>query len=112
MPLFPETEVQVLTVKKTDSKTDGEYHVILLDDDAHTYDYVVEMLMDTCEQSMSDAYGSACEVDKAGFVIVYTASKQKAISKKDQIHSYGADWRIPGSAGGMSAIVEPAELFD
>lgn len=112
MKPFPETQVQVLTVEKTDTKTDNDYHVILLDDDAHTYDYVIEMLMDTCSQSLEEAYSSACEVDKAGFVIVFTSSRQKAMDIRDHIHAYGADWRIPGSAGGMSAIVEPAELFD
>ncbi|MCB9232242.1 MAG: ATP-dependent Clp protease adaptor ClpS [Bacteroidia bacterium] len=112
MEIFPQTDVQVLTVEKTNTETDGEYHVILLDDDAHTYDYVIEMLMDTCGHTVDQAYKSAVEVDSAGFVIVFTAYKSKALEVRDSIHAYGADWRIPTSAGGMSAIVEPAELFD
>jgi ATP-dependent Clp protease adaptor protein ClpS len=51
----------------------------------------------------------AREVDTTGRVIVYTGSLEQAEFKRDQIHAYGADWRIPRCAGSMSAIVEPAE---
>ena len=51
------------------------YHVILLDDDDHTYDYVIEMLMDIFGHSMSTAYEMACEVDSKKRVIVDTTHK-------------------------------------
>jgi ATP-dependent Clp protease adaptor protein ClpS len=51
----------------------------------------------------------ACEVDRAGRVIVETTTRERAELKRDQIHSYGADWRISHCRGSMSAIVEPAE---
>lgn len=86
-----------------------QYHVVLLDDDAHTYDYVIEMLMDIFGHSAETAYKMACEVDAAGRVIVDTTHKDRAELKRDQIHSYGADWRMSNSQGAMSAIVEPAD---
>ncbi len=85
------------------------YHVVLLDDDEHTYDYVIEMLMDIFGHSMSTAYEMACEVDAKGRVIVDTTHKERAELKKEQIESYGADWRIPTCKGSMSATIEPAE---
>ena len=86
-----------------------QYHVIILDDDAHTYDYVIEMLMDVFNHSAETAYIMACEVDAAGRVIVNTTHKDRAELKRDQIHSYGADWRMKISQGSMSATIEPAE---
>jgi len=84
------------------------YHVILLDDDDHSYDYVIEMLTKLFGHSRERAFLMACEVDGAGRVIVDTTNKDRAELKRDQIHAYGADWRIPHCKGSMSATVEPA----
>ncbi len=85
-----------------------QYHVVLLDDNDHTYEYVVEMLMNTFRHSPSRAFEMAVEVDGRGRVIVDTTTKERAELKRDQIHSYGADWRIPHCRGSMSAIITPA----
>jgi len=84
------------------------YHVILLNDDDHTYDYVIEMLTKLFGHSRERAFLMACEVDGAGRVIVDTTTKDRAELKRDQIHAYGADRRIPHCKGSMSATVEPA----
>ena len=85
------------------------YHVVLLDDDDHTYDYVIEMLMDLFGHSMATAYEMACEVDAKKRVIVDTTHRERAELKKQQIESYGPDWRMPNCRGSMSATIEPAE---
>lgn len=85
------------------------YHVVLLDDDDHTYDYVIEMLMQIFGHSRARSFQMACEVDATGRVIVDTTTKERAELKRDQIHAYGPDWRIPHCKGSMSAIIEPAE---
>jgi len=41
--------------------------------------------------------------------VVETTTKERAELKRDQIHAYGPDWRIPHCVGSMSADVEPAE---
>jgi ATP-dependent Clp protease adaptor protein ClpS len=48
-------------------------------------------------------------VDATGRVIVLTTHREKAELKRDQIHAYGADFRIAACKGSMSAIIEPAE---
>ena len=85
------------------------YHVVLLDDQEHTYEYVIEMLMRLFGHSAEKAFRMACEVDAAGRVVVETTSRERAELKRDQIRAYGPDWRIPGSRGSMGATVEPAE---
>jgi ATP-dependent Clp protease adaptor protein ClpS len=84
------------------------YHVILLNDEDHTYDYVVEMLAKVFKMSDTTAFNHAVEVDTKGTTIVLTCELSKAELKRDQIHTYGPDWRLPRSMGSMAAIVEPA----
>src|SRR5690606_6018224 len=84
------------------------YHVVLLDDDDHTYDYVVEMLMSLFNHDLEKAYEMACEVDATGRVIVETTTLERAELKRDQIHAYGKDWRIERCKGSMSAVIEQA----
>jgi ATP-dependent Clp protease adaptor protein ClpS len=86
------------------------YHVVLLDDDDHSYDYVIEMLMGIFGHSLAKAYDMACVVDREKRVIVETTYRERAEMKRDQIHSYGADWRIPHCKGSMSARIEPADI--
>ncbi len=84
------------------------WHVILIDDDYHTYEYVIEMICKLFRHSPELAYKMACEVDSAGRVIVDTTVFERAEFKQQQIHAYGPDWRIAGCAGSMSATIEPA----
>jgi len=84
------------------------YHVILLDDDDHTYDYVLEMLAKLFGHPVERALQLAEEVDSAGRVIVDTTTMERAELKLEQIHAYGADWRIPRCKGSMQAAIEPA----
>ena len=85
------------------------YHVILLNDEDHTYDYVIEMLTKLFSMSEAAAFRHTVEVDTSGSTILLTCELSKAEKKRDQIHSYGADWRLPRSLGSMAALVEPAE---
>ena len=85
------------------------YNVVLLDDNDHTYDYVIEMLQKLFAMSVEQAFNHAREVDSAGRTIVITCELAEAEFGRDQIHAYGADWRMPRSKGSMSAIVEPAQ---
>ena len=84
------------------------FHVVLLDDDEHTYDYVVEMLTKIFCISVEAAFRHAVEVDTTGRTIVITCEREQAEFGRDQIQSYGADPRMEVSKGSMSAIVEPA----
>ncbi len=105
----PKTREKKSKKDKSTPRLIPRYNVVLLDDDDHTYDYVIEMLRKLFGHSRETAFQMACEVDATGRVIVYTATKERAEFKRDQIHAYGADWRIPRCQGSMSAIIEPAE---
>lgn len=85
------------------------YHVVLLNDDDHTYEYVIEMLGRIFGYGIEKAFRMAREVDTSGRVIVWTGSLEQAEVKRDRIHGYGADPRIPHCKGSMSAILEKVE---
>ena len=84
------------------------FNVILINDEEHTYDYVIEMLQKLFGHSKEKAYLMAKEVDSTGRVIVFTTHRERAELKRDQIHGYGADFRMNISKGSMTATVEPA----
>ena len=84
------------------------YNVVLLDDDDHSYDYVILMLMKVCGHSASQSYELVAEVDAAGRVVVATTNLEVAEMKRDQILAFGPDPLIPRCKGSMSANVELA----
>jgi len=104
---MPGTTSAPETIRKSEDREAPLYNVVLLDDNDHTYEYVVEMLIKLFACSESAAWNHAVEVDSTGRTVVMTCELPQAEFGRDQIHAYGADPRMPQSKGSMSAIVEP-----
>jgi len=106
------SETLVLPEKKVREenkvKRQPPYNVVLLNDDDHSYEYVIRMLGQLFGHPAERAFLMAKEVDSSGRVIVATTSKERAELKRDQIHAFGADPGIPRCKGSMSAEIEPA----
>ena len=96
--------------EKREQRTEGlpPYNVVLLDDDDHSYEYVIHMLKVVFGHPPEKGYRMAVEVDTTGRVIVATTNLEKAELKRDQIQDFGPDPLIPRCKGSMSAIIEPA----
>jgi ATP-dependent Clp protease adaptor protein ClpS len=103
--VFPEQ----MTETETKTRRQPPYHVILINDDDHTYDYVIRMLKELFGYPEEKGFQLAKEVDTQGRVIVCTTSMERAELKRDQIHAFGADPLIDRCQGSMSAMIEPAE---
>jgi len=101
---FAEPEVEEIS----DEQREKLYHVIILNDDEHTFDYVIEMLQAVFGFSYSTAAAHTFEADATGSSIVLTCGLSTAEGKRDQIHAYGPDPRMPNSRGSVTALVEPA----
>jgi ATP-dependent Clp protease adaptor protein ClpS len=84
------------------------YRLVLLDDNDHTYDYVIEMLQKIFVFTLEKAFRHAEEVDHSSRTVLITCEKPQAEFGRDQIQGYGPDPRLPRSKGSMSAVVEPA----
>ncbi len=91
------------------TKRQPPYNVVLLNDDDHTYEYVITMLQQLFGYPREKGFVMACEVDSTGRVIVLTTTKEHAELKRDQIHAFGPDpLSSKDCKGSMSAIIEPA----
>jgi ATP-dependent Clp protease adaptor protein ClpS len=100
-----------LPEEKTQEKVKRQppYHVILLNDDDHSFEYVIHMLQKLFGHPPELGYQMAVEVHTKGRVIVDTTSRERAELKQEQIHAFGPDPLIPRCKGSMSAVIEPAE---
>lgn len=96
--------------QRTERVTEGlpPYNVVLLDDDDHSYEYVVYMLKAIFGHPPERGYEMAREVDATGRVVVMTTNLEQAELKRDQVQTFGPDPLIPRCRGSMSATVEPA----
>ena len=102
------------TLPELDEQTDTEsrqqppYHVILINDDDHSYLYVVVMLRELFGHPPEKGFKLAQQVDEEGRAIVLTTTREHAELKQEQIHAYGPDPTIERCAGSMTAEIEPA----
>jgi ATP-dependent Clp protease adaptor protein ClpS len=97
-------------VEKEEQRTEGlpPYNVVLLDDDYHSYEYVILMLKKVFGHPIEKGFEMAQEVDSTGRVVVATTNLEQAELKRDQIQAFGPDPLIPRCRGSMSATVESA----
>ena len=109
-PTWVEKGMATETVTETDTTTRliPPWHVILLNDDDHSYDYVIMMLMQIFGFPPTRGMKHAEEVDSAGRTILITTSQEHAELKQEQIHAFGADPFIKHCKGSMSCEIEPA----
>lgn len=84
------------------------WHVILLNDDEHTFTYVIEMLASIFGHSVEKAAQMAIDVHENGRVIVATVHKELAELRQEQIHEFGPDPDVKDCPGSMRAEIEPA----
>lgn len=75
----------------TRTKRQPQYSVIVLNDDLHTFDYVIEALCRICGHSAQEAMRLAVEIDGKGMAAVWTGTMELAELKRDQIIGFGID---------------------
>ena len=102
---LPETEERV----EKQVKRQPPYNVVLLNDDDHTFEYVITMLQVLFGYPREKGQLMAEEVHNTGRCILLTTTKEHAELKQDQIHAFGPDpFSSRECKGSMTAIIEPA----
>lgn len=86
-----------------------KYHVLLWDDDHHSFEYVIRMLKELFGHPEEKGFQLAKAVDSVGRVVVLTTTKEHAELKCEQIHAYGKDVSISGCAGSMTSTIEESD---
>jgi ATP-dependent Clp protease adaptor protein ClpS len=98
------------TKPDTDPTQPVPWNVVLIDDDEHTYEYVIKMMQELFAHDLEKAFKVAKTVDTDGRAVCLTTHKEHAELKRDQILAYGRDPRMAVSKGSMTAVIEPAEF--
>jgi ATP-dependent Clp protease adaptor protein ClpS len=106
--MMTSTVVQPRERKEQRTERLPPYNVVLLDDDEHSFEYVIYMLKTLFGHPPEKGYKMAIEVHTTGRVVVATTHMERAELKREQIHAFGPDPLIPRCKGSMSATVERA----
>jgi ATP-dependent Clp protease adaptor protein ClpS len=96
------------TNPRNETKQLPPYNVIILNDEEHTFDYVIELLTKLFAHAASTAKELTWRIHTTGRAIVYTTHKEKAELKRDQVLAYGPDPRMDVSRGPLGCYIEPA----
>ena len=92
----------------TETRRQPPYNVIILNDEEHTFDYVIELLTKLFAHPKKDAVALTWKIHLSGRAVVYTTHKEKAELKRDQVLAYGPDPRMSISRGPLRCYIEPA----
>ena len=95
------------THSKKKPKRQPRYHVILWNDDDHTFEYVIRMLKQLFGHPREKGLQIALEVDQKGKAVCLTTTLEHAELKRDQIHAFGKDALATKSRGSMWSTIEP-----
>jgi ATP-dependent Clp protease adaptor protein ClpS len=95
------------TTTATTTKRQPPYNVIVLNDEEHTFEYVIEMLSKLFSHSRSTGESIAWTIHTRGKAIVYTTHKEHAELKREQVLAYGPDPRMELSRGPLGCYIEP-----
>lgn len=104
----PLASTQVVPDQDIRTRRIPPYHVILLNDDHHSMEFVVEVLCKVLGCSTERAFQFMMEAHTSGRAIIWTGSKEVAELKAEQIHTcpeIRADGRDLGPLG---CDIEPA----
>jgi ATP-dependent Clp protease adaptor protein ClpS len=84
------------------------WHVILLNDDEHSHEYVIDLLEDVFGHARDLGLRMAEEVHEKGRVICATVHKELAELRQEQVHEYKPRNAHQG-IGSMRCVIEPSE---
>ncbi len=107
---LPETTVTTKTKPKTKERTRQipPYHVILENDDYHSFEFVIDTLRKAlcCTQQRAMEFTHAAHT--SGRAIVWTGSKEVAELKAEQIQSFHEIRADGKKLGPLGVTIEPA----
>lgn len=95
--------------RKAEPQRPRLWHVVLLDDDEHSYEYVIAMMQTLFGHPLERAFQIAQKVDAEGRAVCLTTHREHAELKLKQIRGFGADPLIASCVGAMGALLEPAD---
>jgi ATP-dependent Clp protease adaptor protein ClpS len=112
MSVFEQSEKTLLPRPRTApprTRRAPHFHVIIWNDEEHSFDYVIDMLIHLFSYSEAQAYDIAWRVDHDGKAIAVTCHRELAELRREQIARYGPDLAIENAKRvSMRATIEEA----
>ncbi len=108
VPVKPGGPVVLPAQAEVDPDLEPFYHVILHNDDHHSFRYVVLMLADIFGYDHSKGFHLACDVHESGRAIVDTCRMELAEHRVQQIITYPPEPSLKPMPP-MKATMEPVE---
>lgn len=108
----PKVAPKTATRPKDKPKTDEPvpWNVVLIDDQDHSYEYVIRMMQELFAHPLEKAFAIAKKVDEDGRAVCLTTHKEHAELKREQVLAFGPDKLIARSKGSMTCVIEPAQF--
>lgn len=113
-PLADETVIATLsppkpkTVETTSTRRQPPYHVIILNDEVHTFEYVIILLGQIFGHSRMKGEELALKIHNEGRAVVFTTHKERAELKREQVLGFGPDPLASRPVGPLGCYIEPA----
>jgi ATP-dependent Clp protease adaptor protein ClpS len=83
----------------------AEYDLVILNDDTHTFEYVIGLLHDLFGVPWDDGFGMTETIDYRGERVVFTGTWQGVMQKRAEVIAYGPDPWLPNSTGPLKVEV-------
>jgi ATP-dependent Clp protease adaptor protein ClpS len=93
---------------ETRTRRQPPYHVVILNDEEHSFEYVIELLTKLFGHPLATAEELTLRIHHTGRAIVLTTHREKAELKREQVLAYGPDPRMSISKGPLGCYIEPA----
>jgi ATP-dependent Clp protease adaptor protein ClpS len=93
---------------ETRTRRQPPYHVVILNDEEHSFEYVIELLTKLFGHPLATAEELTLRIHHTGRAIVLTTHREKAELKREQVLGYGPDPRMSISKGPLGCYIEPA----
>jgi ATP-dependent Clp protease adaptor protein ClpS len=98
------SETEIVQKSETNQKICPRWHVLLLNDDFHSMDFVVILIMNVFKKNDIEAIRIMAKIHEEGQAIVITVSKERAELYLEQVSSMHE-----GELGPLNCTIEPAE---
>ncbi len=95
--------------EETKTRRQPPYNVILLNDEEHSFEYVIELLGKLFGHAKTAAEALTWRIHNTGRAIVLTTHRELAELKREQVLAYGPDPRMSISKGPIGCVIEATE---
>ncbi len=94
--------------EKPKTERQPPYNVILFNDEEHSFEYVIELLIKLFKYAKPKAEELTLRIHLTGRAIVMTTHRELAELKREQVLSYGPDPYMSISKGPLACAIEAA----